>query len=141
MATSTNQALANLTASAAPAKPEVKLFKNRLLSCKYIFSDGTTANFVNGKYATANEGEIAELEMQIRKGHQYLYIDTNETTVDYDITDPLASLRKKFFDEFQQQQATAAANIDGRDLGTSKQGPLNATSSKDIAPVTIGVQR
>lgn len=124
-----------------PAKPEVKLFKNRLLSCKYIFSDGTTANFVNGKYATANEGEIAELEMQIRKGHQYLYIDTAETTVDYDITDPLASLRKKFFTEFQQQQATAAANIDGRDLGTSVQGPLKATSSKDIAPVTIGAQR
>jgi len=130
----------NLT-PAAPTKPEVKLFKNRLLSCKYIFSDGTAANFINGKYATANEGEIAELESQIRRGHQYLYVDANESTVDYDITDPLASLRKKFFDEFQQQQAIAAANIDGRDLGTSKQGPLKATSSKDIAPVTIGAQR
>lgn len=130
-----------LVTQAAPAKPEVRLYKNRLLSCKYIFSDGTTANFVNGKYATANEGEIAELEGQIRKGHQYLYIDKTETTVDYDINDPLASLRKRFFDEFQQQQANAAANIDGRDLGTSTQGPLKATSSKDIAPVTIGTQR
>jgi hypothetical protein len=124
-----------------PTKPEVRLYKNRLLSCKYIFSDGTTANFVNGKYATANDGEISELETQIKKGHQYLYVDSNETTVDYDITDPLASLRKKFFDEFQAQQATAAANINGRDLGTSTQGPLKATSSKDIAPVTIGTQR
>jgi len=130
-----------IAAQQTPAKPEVKLFKNRLLSCKYIFSDGTTANFVNGKYATANESEITELEMQIRKGHQYLYIDSSEVTVDYDITDPLASLRKKFFDEFQQQQANAAANIDGRDLGTSTQGPLKGTSTKDIAPVTIGVQR
>jgi len=133
--------MATTALQTAPVKPEVRLFKNRLLSCKYLFSDGTTANFVNGKYATANEGEIAELESQIRRGHQYLYIDTAETTVDYDITDPLASLRKKFFDEFQQQQANAAANIDGRDLGTSSQGPLKGTSTKDIAPVTIGAQR
>ena len=128
------------TSSVQP-KPEVRLYKNRLLSCKYIFTDGTTANFVNGKYATANDSEISEFEAQIKKGHQYLYADSNETTVDYDITDPLASLRKRFFDEFQAQQATAAANIDGRDLGTSTQGPLKATSSKDIAPVTIGAQR
>lgn len=134
-------ASAALQTTIVTSKPEVKLFKNRLLSCKYIFSDGTTANFVNGKYATANESEIYELEGQIRKGHQYLYVDANEITVDYDITDPLASLRKRFFDEFQQQQTTAAANIDGRDFGTSTQGPLKATSSKDIAPVTIGAQR
>lgn len=128
-------------ATVTTAKPEVKLFKNRLLSCKFIFSDGTTANFINGKYATANESEIGELEREIKKGHQYLYVDSSETTVDYDINDPLASLRKKFFGEFQKQQAEAAANIDGRDLGTSTQGPLKATSSKDIAPVTIGAQR
>lgn len=129
------------TPNSVQPKQEVRLFKNRLLSCKYVFTDGTIANFINGKYATANEAEIKELEALVAKGHQYIYIDTAETTVDYDITDPLASLRKKFFEEFKLQQSTAAANIDGRDLGASVQGPLKATSSKDIAPVTIGAQR
>lgn len=127
------------TAPVQAEEPTVKLFRSTLLSCKYIFSKGTVANFVNGKYATSNLGEIAELEEQISQGHQHIYVRKGEETIDYDVTDPLAELRKKFFAEFQAAESKRAAEqADGREMGSYDQTKLKAANTTDIQAVTVG---
>lgn len=128
-----------LAVPAAAAKPLVKLFCSSLLSCKYVFSKGTVANFVNGKYATNNPVEIAEMEAEIAGRHPHLYVRKGEETIDYDVTDPLAELRKKFFAEFQAaEHKRAEETADGRDLGEYVQKRLNTGNTTDIQAVTLG---
>ena len=140
----TSNTAADILSSLEPSaeKKEMRLYKSRLLSCKYIFTNGVAANFVNGKYATPVESEIAELDAQIRQGHSHLYVDKDEITIDYDHTDPLAELKKKFFAEFTAQAeaaaATQAAVTAGRDLGATVHGVLKAANTTDIAPVALG---
>lgn len=120
-------------------KPVVKLFLCTILSCKYGFSRGTVANFVNGKYATSNPDEIAELEYQIKMGHPHIYVRKGEETVDYDVNDPMAELRKKFFEEFKaSEKARIDSQVDGRDMGEYTQARLKTGNTTDIQPVTIG---
>lgn len=112
------------------------LFKSRLPSCSYAFSRGGSANFVNGKYATSKEVEIRELTEEIKAGNQYLYIDPTELTVDYDYTNPMEELKKKFYKEFLAEQEKVQAAQAIRDLGVAVQGTLKATNTVDMQAVT-----
>lgn len=118
----------------------VNVYHATIKSCKYIFKDGTVANFVNGKFPTTLPQQIEELDKVVAAGHPHIHVRKGEEVVDYDTTDPLAELRKKFFNEFKAEQAQAAANPT-TDFGTSTQGPLKGTSTTDIAAVTIGAAK
>lgn len=115
----------------------VHLFHSTMKSCRYIFKDGTAANFVNGKFVTTMDSQIAELQDAIAKRHPHIFVKTGEETVDYDIADPIAALRKKLFAEFMAEQE-AQKLAPPLELPPAVQGALNPTSTTDIAPVTIG---
>lgn len=94
---------------------EFALFKSAVPSCKYIFKDGSTAIFVNGRFATDNEGQIEELKAEIKAKHPTIYVDAKEKVTSAAHQDPIASLRAKIIAEYEAEQAAKK----GRDFGNT----------------------
>lgn len=112
-----------------------KVFKSRIDSCKYIFSNGKEANFIGGKYLTDLESEIAALEFEIKSGHPHIYIDTAEKEIDTEQMDPIEQIKKKAIAEYIAAQK-AAVNPDNN-MGSTEQGKLTGISnSRSIAALT-----
>lgn len=100
---------------------------------------GKRVVFVAGRFATADVDIISFLDGEIAAGSQYLRHGTAEDAAAVGSGDPLAALRKKFFEEFVADQARITAETSqGKDMGTSVQERLKTASTKDIAPVTAG---
>ena len=119
---------------------QLYLFKSRIPSCSYAFKKGKLAQFRRGEYVTSNLEEVQELADEIKLGHPMIYVDEKDFEVSPDRFDPIAALRKKIRDEIIAEELAKmqAATNPERDMGKSKQGPLNAASTSDIAPVAIG---
>ncbi len=117
-----------------------RLFKSPQPSWKFIFPDGVVANFVRGEYITDDEGQIAHLEMEIRKGHPLMFIDPKEIYVSPERLDPLIGLRARIREEERARimEEMARATNPANNFGNSDQGKFNPQSTTDIAPVTIG---
>lgn len=113
-----------------------KVFKSAIPSVNYIFGNGKPAIFVNGKFATTIESEIAELENEIRLGHPHIYIDENEKEIDSSAIDPISSLRAQIEKEIMDKMA-AATNPEN-DMGTSEQEKLKVATSADVAQAAQG---
>lgn len=112
-----------------------QLYFSNPASMQYVFTDGTTAQFVAGRFWTDVPTKISQLDEMV-KLRRNISRDVNMLTISGDATDPLMALRARFFAEFQEQQA---ANLNPtQDLGTSVQGAFKAASTTDIAPVTAG---
>ena len=106
-----------------------KLFKSRMLSCQYFFEDGARADFVSGRYSTADDAKIAQLELEIKNNHPHIYVDDNEVEVDTDKLDPLEHLRAKFIAEYLAAQQAK----EGTNFGTTgKQGNAEVGSATGI---------
>jgi len=59
-----------------------RVFKNTMPGTQYLFKNGKSAVFTNGRYETDIDWEIAELDEEIRQGIPHIYIDPKDTTVD-----------------------------------------------------------
>jgi hypothetical protein len=118
------------------------VFKVRVPFNKYYLTDGRVCEFIKepnsnyGAYYTNQQDIIDELNWQITKNHPLLFVDPEQVTIREDERDP----------EVRKRNAIIAGLIaDGwvkskpdNDMGNSVQGPLNATSTQSMAPVSAG---
>lgn len=84
----------------------------------YVFSSGRTVHFANGLLTLTNEKEIEEMTATCQDSPCF-YIDDGQKTIDPDTLNPVAVLRAQLKAEILAEQA--AANVIGRDLGTTDQ--------------------
>lgn len=115
-----------------------RLYKSTIKFNNVIFPNGHVAHFKGGMFATDNPAYIAYLDKEIAENGfgGIIYIDPNATTITAEQENPMLALRKRFFEEFQAEQAGFLNP--NNDMGTSEQGKLNPASTTDIAPVALG---
>ena len=108
-----------------------KIYKNRIMSSRYLFADGHEAAFVAGKYYTDITGEIEELNAEILKGHPHLYVDPADAEIDTDNLDPFAEIKRQAVEQYIADQA--AASSQANDRGTTAQVAVTPASSATVA--------
>ena len=116
--------------------PTFVVFRCSHGSSSTFLPNGKRITFIAGKYATKDAEEIAFLDSlaahsyEIRRG-------TAEDAIGLTEGDPLAQLKAKFFAEFMADKERITAELtQGKDLGESVTGPVNAGSTKSIQAVT-----
>lgn len=107
----------------------LQLFKSTLPSCQYITKEGRYLHFKDGRFATDDAEDIAELEKEISRGHPHIYKDKKERTITSEqLADPMAEIKKKAIAEFLKSNPELAelakAAAASRDMGTTTQ-PAN----------------
>lgn len=118
---------------------KIVVYRNALGSSNMFTPKGKRIAFIGGRFATTDPECIAYLEGEIANGSQFLRHGTAEDVAAVGTGDPLAALRKKFFEEFMADKERISAELSqGKDQGTSVQGPLKTATTKDIAAVTLG---
>ncbi len=123
----------------ATEETKIVVYRNALGSCNMYTPKGKRIAFVGGRFATTDPEIIAYLEGEITYGNQFLRHGTADDAAAVSSGDPLAALRKKFFEEFSADQTRIMAELkQGKDQGASVQGTLKTATTKDIAPVTLG---
>lgn len=116
----------------------IKEFSSIFPSCKYCFTDGTEAIFMNGRYRTDNEGYIKELMIEIKKGHPHIF---NPRDVDTLVDDPLATFKQRMRAELlaeiavQEAQSNNPTNDRGGDKAAS--AAIFGAQSTDASLLTI----
>jgi hypothetical protein len=113
----------------------LNVFKNRLGSCKYVFSNGKEANFINGTYATDIEDEIAQLNAEVKARHPHIYIDENEVTIDSELIDPIEQIRQKAIADYKASMGIVSTP------GDSAPAPVSPASTATIEPQAAGAQQ
>lgn len=115
-----------------------RLYKSTIPFNNIIFPNGHVAHFKGGMYATDNPAYVDYLDKQIAQNGfgGVVYIDPKATTITAEQENPMLALKKKFFEEFEQQRL--AKMNPNNDMGSSEQGKLNPASTSDIAPVALG---
>jgi len=127
------------TPTPASVEPKIVVYRNSLGSSNMYTPKGKRIAFVGGRFATSDPDIIAYLDAEIAAGNQFLRHGTAEDVAAVGSGDPLAALRKKFFEEFMADKDRITAELtQGKDMGTSVQDRLRTASTKDIAPVTAG---
>jgi hypothetical protein len=112
------------------------LFKSTHASIKYIFRDGSTANFIHGKYSTSVKKHIEELNAEVEARHPHILVDPKEITIDTEKTDPISKLKDKLRAEILDEMARQSNPLN--DFGSSDQGNFSPASTSDIASVSAG---
>lgn len=118
--------------------PPKRLYKSTVKFGNVIMPEGRILHFKAGMYITADQEEIDYLDRAIAKNEYrgQIFIDPNARTITAEQENPLLALRKKFFEEFMEEQRRML-NPEN-DMGTSEQGKLNAASTTSIAPTAAG---
>lgn len=120
----------------------VNLFFSHIKSCRYVFPNGAEAAFINGQYATDDEGKIAHLNAEIAAGNIYIFTDPQRLQIDPKDLDPMEALKKKVIEQYLAEQAaqalTESASIPQAltpagsnvlvDVPTAEQSAVNALS-------------
>lgn len=118
------------------SEAKLRVFKSNIPASKYILKSGKEAKFVDGRFLTAIEGEIKEMEVEIAAGHPHLYIDNAEKEIDAkDALDPMAALKKKIIDDYLAGQP---ATVQLGDLGSTTAAPVVPASSSAVASERAG---
>jgi hypothetical protein len=113
------------------------LFKSHVNSLKYVFKDGTVANFIAGKYYTSVKKHVEELKAEVAGNPTWeIYIDSKESTIDTAAVDPLSRLRAEL--EVKIRKEMAAQINPQNDFGKVEQGIFSPASTTDIAAVSAG---
>jgi len=83
-------------------------FTNSTLSSKYVFKNGSEANFIGGVYITKDPKEFLELMEEIRLGHPTIGQELGNEFVDLKFVDPLEKVKAQAIADYiaSQQRAT-----------------------------------
>ena len=100
----------------------LNLYRSHIPSSKYIFKNGKEANFIQGRYTTADETEIAELDAEVKAGHPFIFVKADEATVDSDQLSPLEHIKQQAIKEYLAAQASATDN--SNDMGSTETKPV-----------------
>lgn len=115
----------------------LRVFKTTMQSMSTILPNGKPVPFINGRYCTDVEYDIAHLDAAVTGGHPHIYIDPQDFEIDAGLVDPQEALREKIIQEYLASQAAA---IDpNRDMGQTDQNlKLNVGNSANIADAASG---
>ena len=121
-----------------PDEPEkvFHVFYHTLPNCNMTIPTGGRVSFVNHRYVTDQQHEINHLQTEIARGNHRLSILKGQETMTSTELDPMASMKKQYFEEFKALQAEAARKIaSGEPLSQSESEviPLTPGSTSDIA--------
>lgn len=112
------------------------VFYSSMPSMQVIDDAGNPIIFVSGRFHTKDAKKIAFLQKMIADGTTSVFVRPDQLTMSDADLDPLEVLKKKHIQEYLEEQArhlNPEANVT-----ESTQGPINAASTTDIAPVAIG---
>lgn len=121
-----------------------QIFKSTMPNITYLFRNGKPAIFdAYGKFMTEVSHEIAELELEIRNGHQIIFRDPNELQIDTTLQDKIREAQKAATLQIMEEHNKAEAikgQVDPQAGAQSKDG--NSTSSQvgTVGGVGAGVQ-
>lgn len=114
-----------------------KVYFHSMPSVKMHTKTGAEIVFVNHRFITDDPGKQDYLDGELKARNPNLstkpYVDGMD--------DPVLALKNKMREEIIKEEIErirAATQNPNRDMGESKDGPLNVQSSKDIAPLAIG---
>jgi hypothetical protein len=130
--------MSTAVSTAPAATADKRLYKSTFPVVNVISPIGKVMEFRGGLFITDETDLIEYLDDQIAKrafGGQ-VYIDPNARTITAEQENPMLALKKKFFEQFQSEQAGFINP--SNDMGTSVPGNLNPASTRDIAPVAAG---
>lgn len=115
------------------------IFKSPLPSFTYVFKDGMTATFLNGRYLTSDERLIKELAAEIgavgrtKTRHPYIFIDEDEYEIDSDAMTPIELIKLQAKEEARREllaeQAAERARAMDAAGNISKSESSNFTNS------------
>jgi molecular chaperone GrpE (heat shock protein) len=121
------------------------IYKSRLVASVYVTRNGKPLHFIDGKHITDNQEDIAELEMEIKRGSQEfsIYVDPAESQVDTSLQDAIAQATReaalKVIADFEAAKLAASSKSDQTAMVPAQQASLtpakllNVTSSADLA--------
>jgi hypothetical protein len=126
------------------------MYKSHIRSTQFIFGNqpdfdpvrnpirsainGKIAAFVDGKYRTDNAFEIAQLDHEVASGHPTIYVDPNESVVEIDSNDPLASLKAAWLAEAEAKiRAEMLAAVNPANDAGSYTAPQSRSSCIDCS--------
>ena len=118
------------------SKSDFYVFYSAMPSMQIIDSRGQPIIFVSSRFHTRDQAKIDFLNEMIKSGSTSVFVNPNQLTLAADELDPMTVLRKKHIQEYLEEQArqlNPEANV-----SSSVQGPINAASTSDIAPVAAG---
>lgn len=117
------------------AATKIHVFHSAIKSIQAVTGSGRKIVFVNGIFYTKNQEEI-EFLSALAQENRGIYINSELAVIDEGDLDPMATLKAKLRQELMAEMQ-AQLNPEN-DRGKSVQGPLNAASTQDIAPVAAG---
>lgn len=116
----------------------VNQYFSRIPSVRYVFKDGTVANFTGDRYTTTDPKEVRELDEVVEQKNQVIYTKPGAERIDPDSLDPVLAFKKQVIAEYLANQAAASGNPN-RDMGKSdSSGGVTPASTQAIAAITAG---
>lgn len=121
------------------------IYKSRLVSSMYVTRNGKPLHFIDGKHITDNQEDIAELEMEIKRGSAQfgIYVDPAESKVDTSLQDAIQEATReaalKVIAEFEARKLEGASTSDQTAMVPAQTASLtpakllNVTSSADLS--------
>lgn len=117
------------------AATQLHVFRSSIKSIQVVTGSGRKILFVNGIFYTKHPEEIEFLNSMVQD-NRGIYVDAGRAVIDEGDLDPMATLKAKL-----RQELLAEMQVQlnpENDRGNYTQGPLNATSTRDAAPVAAG---
>ncbi len=97
----------------------LKVFFSKAPTTGYVFQSGRSVHFVNHRYTTDNNEEIAELEKECSYSESNYFIDQTQLEIDSSELDPIAVIKAKALAEARAEVAIATSLT--RNMGTTDQ--------------------
>lgn len=110
------------------------IYKSRLLSSVFVTRMGKALHFIEGKHITDVQEDIAELEMEIKRGHPHIYVDPAEAQIDTALQDAIAQATReaalKVIADFNSKKGEQGGNV-------SSQDPTVPAQAQTLTPATL----
>lgn len=114
----------------------VNQYFSRIPHVRYVFKDGSVANFTGDRFTTTEPAEISELDAAVAAKNQVIYTKPGMERVDPESLDPVLAFKKQVIAEYLANQAAASGNPN-RDMGKSdSSGGVKPASTQAIAAIT-----
>lgn len=115
------------------------VFKCRMPSMNYVFSNGKYAQFIEGVFMTDIENEVQELEKESKSGHPFIYIDQDEKTFDTSLQDKMniavATAKLNVLREYEANKAESNLPTVSNTASPDQLSAMLDAASSDASPV------
>jgi len=102
---------------------EYQTYQSTMKSHKMVTTAGKVLHFIDNKFVTNNEDDIAYLDAEIKAG--FPYVRKGEVVTSSDL-DPMAALRKKMYAEFLAEQEAGGGSPEASTSDAAKVVPVSS---------------